>query len=510
MTDRPAPPDPDRRRFFRQFAGDVVTSVGTVMGAAQTIQQTSAEAARELLAGEPLAATASSARAGSSRPTTSRTEVDASSAGYRTPFRWDGDVCLVVDQRRLPDVLTELEVRGTADAVTAINDGALVGAPVQAQVAAVTLAILAARASTSRPFARRATIRGAANALRLSRPGSAPMAAALDRMLAIVELAGADADGAALAAALRAEAEHIVAEASDDYGALVGHVISALPGAVDEALHVMLAGSTGAMGTGPCGGALYAAVTAHHAGRPVHALVAEGRPGLEGSRVAAWELRQAGVPHAVVTDAAAPGCIVAGEVRVVLVGADRIAANGDIVTTVGAYPLALAAAAAGVPFIACAATTAVDPGVPEGADATVEEGRPGPVLRAAGTRVTPEGTHVRNPVQDLVPAALVSAIVTETGVLVAPFGPALASSVAAAAVRRMASPGFAALVAQREAAAAEAASETDAAPGADRSGRAPVDVAAVRNPPATARTPASARATGGVGNDADVTTGTPA
>ena len=107
-------------------------------------------------------------------------------------------------------------------------------------------------------------------------------------------------------------------------------------------------------------------------------------PGFEGSRIAAWELRQAGVQHAVVTDAAAPGCIAAEEVEVVLAGADRIAANGDVIGTVGCYPLALAAHAAGVPFVVCATTNALDPSVAEGEAATIEEGRPALVLRAGG------------------------------------------------------------------------------------------------------------------------------
>ncbi len=187
---------------------------------------------------------------------------------------------------------------------------------------------------------------------------------------------------------------------------------------------------------------------AHHAGRPVHALVAETRPLFEGARVAAWELSQAGVEYAVVTDAAAPGCIAAGEVAAVLVTADRIAANGDLIAPSGTYPLALAASAAGVPFLVCAATTAIDPATPTGAAATLEEGRPGPVMRAAGTRITPEGSQIRNPVQDVTPVALVTALVTEEGVLRAPFGDAIAGAVASAAARRSASPGFAALAAQ--------------------------------------------------------------
>jgi methylthioribose-1-phosphate isomerase len=480
------PPDPDRRRFFRQFAGEVVTSVGSMMGAAQTLQESSAEAARELLGGPPPTAAAQTTAAipvagpPSSSLAPAGVELDASTAGWRAPFRWDGDVCRIVDQRRLPDVLVDLELRGAADTVGAIKDGALAGSAAQAQVAAVTLAMVAAKAAGSRAFARRATVRGAANALRLTRPGSAAMAVALDRMLALLDEAGLEMPGDEVAAALRAEAERIIGETTDDHGALVGHVVPALPGGADDPLRVLVAGSTGAMGGGQFGTALSAVQTVHHAGRRIHVLVPEGRPGLEGSRVAAWELRQAGVPHAVVTDAAAPGCIAAGELQVVLVGADRICANGDVVSTAGAYPLALACAASGIPFIVCAATTAVDLATAGGADATLEEGRPTLVLRAGGTRVAPEGTQVRNPIQDLVPAALVSLIVTETGVLRAPYGPALASAVVTASARRATAPGFAALLARRVAAdqGDADAGATEAAPDRD-----PVDVATLRNPP---------------------------
>ncbi len=445
MTDRPeSPPDPTRRRFFRQFAGDVVTSVGSVLGAAQLLQQESAEAARDILG---------TTGATGGAPVSTVREEDATGAGFRAPFRWDGDVCRVVDQRRLPDVLTDLEVRGAADAVTAINDGALIGAAVQAQVAAVTVALVAGRATKSRPFARRATIRGAANALRITRPGSAALAAAVDRQLALVEQLGVDADGVAMAAAIRTEAEAILAEAQAEHGALVEHAASALPGTPDEAIHLLTIGSSGAMSGGQFGTALSVIMTLHHAGRPVHALVAETRPLFEGSRVAAWELRQAGVPYAVVTDAAAPGCIAAGEVGAVLVAADRVAGNGDTIAIAGSYPLALAASAAGIPFLVCAPMTALDLATEDGAAATIEEGRPSPVLWAAGTRIAPAGSQIRNPLQDLTPAALVTAIVTGEGVLRAPYMPAIRAAVAAADARRT-SAGFLALVAQRAAEAA--------------------------------------------------------
>ncbi len=425
------PPDPTRRRFFRQFAGDVMSSMGSVIGAAQLLQQESAQAARELLgdaeavdaAGGVPAAVVPAAIAGPR-------EEPAAGAGFRAPMRWDGELCLVVDQRRLPDVLVDIEVRGGGDGVAAIRDEAITGSSAQAQLGAVTIALTAGKLLTHRPFARRATIRGAANALRNVRPGSAAMLATVNRMLVVEDRLGIDSDGETIAAALRAEAEAVIADASAAHGVLVSHALAALHGLRGDGeapLRVLTIGSTGAMGGGQYGTALSAIIAAHHADRPIEALVAETRPGFEGSRIAAWELHEAGVPHAVVTDAAAPGRIAAGEVDAVLVGADRVVANGDVVAIAGTYPLALAASAAGIPFIVCVASIAIDAALPDGASAELEDGRPGPVLAAAGTRVAPEGTRIRNPVQDLTPASLVNSIVTEHGALQPPF----ASSIAA-------------------------------------------------------------------------------
>ncbi len=427
MTDEPGqpgqPPPPDdanRRRFFRLFAGDVMSSVGTVLGAAQVLQRESAAAARDLL-GDSAAIDFLGGPAVAAQPVAEQPlEVSAVGVGYRTPLRWDEDSCRVVDQRRLPDVLAELTIEGAADGVAAIRDGAVVGGAIQAQLAAVTLALTATRVKEHRPFARRATIRGAANALKNARSGSAAVRATVHRMLAVEERLGIEAPGEALDAAMHAEAEAVLREAADAHGTLVGLAMAALPPATSDAddpdpappLRVLTIGSTGAMSGGQLGSALSAIMAVHHSGRPIHAIVAETRPGFEGSRIAAWELREAGVPHVVVTDAAAPGRIAAGEVDAVLVGADRVLADGDVIAVVGTYPLALAASAAGIPFIVCAPSIAVDT-EPDTAPVVLEERPTGEVISAAGTRVTPEGTPARNPVQDRTPAALVTALVSE-------------------------------------------------------------------------------------------------
>ena len=356
MTDEPGqpgqpgqPPPPDdenRRRFFRLFAGDVMSSVGTVLGAAQVLQRESAAAARDLL-GDSAAIDFLGGPAVAAQPVAEQPlEVSALGVGYRTPLRWDEDSCRVVDQRRLPDILAELTIEGAADGVAAIRDGAVVGGAIQAQLAAVTLALTAARVKEHRPFARRATIRGAANALKNARSGSAAVRATVHRMLAVEERLGIEAPGEALDAAMHAEAEAVLREAvgrarhpgrAGDGGPAARDVGRGRPrpgpaaARADDREH-------GAMSGGQLGSALSAIMAVHHSGRPIHAIVAETRPGFEGSRIAAWELREAGVPHVVVTDAAAPGRIAAGEVDAVLVGADRVLADGDVIAVVGHVP----------------------------------------------------------------------------------------------------------------------------------------------------------------------------
>lgn len=454
----PPPADPNRRRFFRLFAGDVAGSVGSVIGAARALQAESASAAQELLG----VGGATPAAAGASGPDPARPGERAQgpylagTAGYRAPFRFEDDAVFAWDQRQLPEILVEIEISGAADGVNAMADGAILGAAVQAQVAAATVALVAARARDSRPFARRATIRGSANAFRMNRPASAQLALALDRLLAIVDDLPLDGDGSVLAEALRREAEAIIIEATEDHGLIAERAPEALPGDAPGELRLLTAGSTGAMGSGVFGTALGVITSRHHASGPVRAIVAESRPWLSGARIACWELAQAGVPHVLTTDAAAPGLIAAGEVDAVLLTADRVAADGSLAATVGSYPLALAAGAAGVPLLVCVATTAIDLAVDGPDGLAVEDARASSTLSVRGQRIAPEGVRVQSPASERVPAGLVTAFVTDEGVLRPPFGPALAAAAERSAGRRMASAGFRALAEARRSAAGAA------------------------------------------------------
>jgi methylthioribose-1-phosphate isomerase len=435
--EEPAPSQPsstegadlDRRRFFRSFASDLISTAATVVGTAQALQRTSAEAARVLLGGEEASLDlAGQPAAAASAP-----------SGFRPAFRWDGPKLYLVDQRRLPHELVEVVVEGAADGAVAIRDMVVRGAPAIGQVAAISLALTANRIRDVAPFARQATIRGSANALREARPTAVNAAWAMDRMLARYEAAGGiDAEGNAIADALWAEAEAIVYEATDAHGRLAGHGQSVLPADEGRPLQLLTHCNTGPLACGQFGTALGIVATAHHAGRPLHVWVDETRPYLQGARLTAWELDQAGVPHTLIPDVAAGALLAAGRVDAILVGADRIAANGDTANKVGTYPLAVLARRHGVPFYVCAPISSVDLSVPDGPAIPIEHRDPLEVTHVRGMEIAPPGTAAWNPAFDVTPAELIRAIVTDEGVVRPPFERALADAVASGRAREAA------------------------------------------------------------------------
>jgi methylthioribose-1-phosphate isomerase len=179
--------------------------------------------------------------------------------------------------------------------------------------------------------------------------------------------------------------------------------------------------NTGALATGGIGTALALVYAAHDAGRVVHVLASETRPLLQGSRLTAWELSRAGIPVTVLTDGMAASLMRAGEVDVVLVGADRVAANGDVANKIGTYALAVAARHHAVPFYVCAPWSTIDRATASGDDIPVEQRDGDEVRRVAGVATAPPGVAVRNPAFDVTPAALVTAVVTDKGVYRAPY-----------------------------------------------------------------------------------------
>jgi methylthioribose-1-phosphate isomerase len=418
LTDNP--PDPSRRQFFRRFAGDVMVGASRMAGVVEELRERSAAEARELLGEDP---GGDAAGTGGAPP-----------AGFRTPFRFQSDdTLLVIDQRELPQRLVEEPIRNAPEAARAIRHMVVRGAPAIGQVAAIGLALTARQARSARPYARRAILHGAANTLRTARPTAVNLRWAVDRLMARFEAIGETSpDGEAIAAALHDEAMAIVAEATDDHARLAEAGLEILPDPEDRPVRVLTHCNTGPLACGQFGTALGIVQAARLAGREVKVWVDETRPYLQGARLTAWELQQAGVPHTLIPDMAAGPLLARGEVDVVLVGADRVVANGDTANKIGTYTLAVLAARHDVPFVVCAPLSSVDLATPSGADIPIEERSAEEVLTVRGTPVAPARTPVHNPAFDVTPAELITAIVTEEGVLRPPFD----ASLVAAAKRR--------------------------------------------------------------------------
>lgn len=183
--------------------------------------------------------------------------------------------------------------------------------------------------------------------------------------------------------------------------------------------------NTGALATAGAGTALSAIIEAHRLGKLKRVYVDETRPLLQGARLTTWELLREGIETVLITDGTAASVLRSGWVNGVFVGADRIAANGDVANKVGTYPLAVVAARHNVPFIVVAPTSTIDLVIPDGAGIPIEERSPDEVTQWGGVRVAPQGVAVYAPAFDVTPNELISAIVTEKGILRAPFEPVL-------------------------------------------------------------------------------------
>jgi methylthioribose-1-phosphate isomerase len=421
------PPDADpsggadlaRRRFFRQFAGDVASTAATVLGAAQALQRTSAE-----LAGAILDPTRTALGGGA---TATAVPVMEPAAGpiFRTSFLVDPGAIRFIDQRALPEAVAEHISISAAEVIWAIRNEVVVGGPAIGQAGAIGLALTAARAASTLPYARRATIRGAAAGLKNNNPTVAYLTWAVDRIMAAYEAVGElDDDGVKIADAIQAEADAIVAEAAVEHGRLVEvglGLLEGLPKTADEPLRLLVHGPSGTLAGGQFGTALAIAVAAHHAEKEVRVVVPEGRPGLSGARISCWELAAAGVPYVLVPDAAAAGIVASGGVDAVLVAADRVAVNGDVAAPIGGYALAAAARDRGVPFLVCVTVGSIDPSVADGSELPVGSREVPELARIGEAARAPRSADVFAPIEDVIPTALVSDYVGASGLRRPPF-----------------------------------------------------------------------------------------
>jgi methylthioribose-1-phosphate isomerase len=315
------------------------------------------------------------------------------------PLRWDGQRLHVLDQTRLPAEEVVLTLTGADDTIAAIQRLAVRGAPLIGVAAAYGLAMELARDPGG--------LDAAAARIAAARPTARNLGWAVERVAAAARTGGAS--------AARREAEAIEREDCAASAALARHGADALESVLPAGpLTVMTHCNSGALAASGRGTGL--GVIAELADRrDVRVLACEARPLLQGARLTVWELRRMGIPHDLLVDAAAPGLIRTGQVHAVVTGFDRVAANGDVANKVGTYGLALAAHAAGVPFVAAGPSSSVDLRLASGDEIEIEERDGDEVRSAAGALLTVPGTSCRNPAFDVTPAELVWALVTERG-----------------------------------------------------------------------------------------------
>jgi methylthioribose-1-phosphate isomerase len=326
------------------------------------------------------------------------------------PVLWQDGAVRIIDQTALPGELRYLDLRNVGELIGAIQRLAVRGAPALGVAGAygVALALLT-------------NDRGSIPALRAARPTAVNLAAGVDRAAARV----AEGFEAVLAEAHAVLEEDLAANrrlsalGADWLLGQLGRSSSPDAASPPRPLRLLTHCNAGALATAGWGTALGVVRELHTRGLVEVVYVDETRPLLQGSRLTAWELGRLGIPHLVQADGAAAGTIVSGSVDAAIVGADRIAANGDTANKVGTLGVALACAHAEVPFLVAAPTSTVDLRTASGADIHVEQRAEAEVLGWSGSAVpvTPEHSRAHNPAFDVTPAALISALTTERGVL---------------------------------------------------------------------------------------------
>src|SRR5882672_5346502 len=311
------------------------------------------------------------------------------------PIRWKGDSLELLDQRLLPEKLSYVTCKTAAEVAVAIRDMVVRGAP--AIGCAAAFGVVLSKGSSQ-----------GYELLAKSRPTAVNLFWALERMKKAKDL--------------KAEAEAIFAED------LAGNRAMGKLGAelIPKGARVMTHCNAGALATAGYGTALGVLRAAHDAGKNISVIANETRPYLQGARLTAWELQRDGIPVTVLSDGMPGHLFQKGAIDLCIVGADRIARNGDVANKIGTYQVAVLAGAHGVPFYVAAPTTTVDLTLATGASIPIEERSAAEMTHVAGRRMVPDGVPVIHPAFDVTPNRLVTAIVTERGIARAPYEASLA------------------------------------------------------------------------------------
>jgi methylthioribose-1-phosphate isomerase len=323
----------------------------------------------------------------------------------------------MIDQRLLPGRLEIVAYRDYRAVAAAIRDMVVRGAPALGATAAFGIALAGCYSQARDLPSFRKDLQGAADVLKASRPTAVNLFWGIQRMLALAAMPVSSV--AELRENLVAEAQRI-ADEDVEINRRMALAGAELIADGDTVIHHC---NTGALAAVDWGTALGVIRMAHEQGKHIHVLVDETRPRLQGARLTAWELEQYGIPYEIIVDGASGHLMRSGQAHKVFFGADRVAANGDVANKIGTYMLALAAHANGIPVYPVVPTSTVDLSLPTGDSIPIEERSAAEVLaiEVNGERITPPGAKARNPAFDVTPHHLVTAIVTELGVIQPPF-----------------------------------------------------------------------------------------
>lgn len=329
------------------------------------------------------------------------------------PVIWEGDRVLLIDQTQLPATLTTVSIETSAAMAVAIKTMIVRGAPAIGVAAAYGMYLGAREIAAPDRTVFLAELEAIAHTLRRTRPTAVNLFWAIDRQLTTAHQTPGDPD--AIRAALLTEAQAIQADDLQRCQAMGDHGCTILP-ATPEKLTILTHCNAGGLATAGYGTAVGVIRSAWTAGRLGRVFADETRPRLQGAKLTAWECVQAGIPVTVITDNMAAHCMQRGMIDFVVVGADRIAANGDAANKIGTYGLAVIAQAHQVPFYVAAPFSTIDFKIATGAEIPIEERDPQEIYQVGETRLCPEGAEFYNPAFDVTPAALIAGIITEKGV----------------------------------------------------------------------------------------------
>ena len=331
------------------------------------------------------------------------------------PVEWLGDRVKILDQTRLPQEEVYLELDSYQDIASAITELKIRGAPAIGVAGAYAIALGALKVESSSREDFLDKFRQVSQTIAATRPTARNLFRSIERMNRVAD---AGRNVSEIKESLVQEAIEIHAEEAEatlklsQFGADL----------IRDGFTILTHCNTGPLATTGYGTALGVIIQAKEQGKRLKVFADETRPLLQGARLTTWELQKAGIPVTLITDSMAGYFMSRGEIDCVIVGADRIAANGDTANKIGTYTVAVLAKENGIPFYVAAPTTTIDPSLASGEEIPIEQRKPEEVTRIQGIQIAPDGTSVENPAFDVTPNKYITAIITERGIIKQPFG----------------------------------------------------------------------------------------